>query len=225
MPVHTPEHRRPRPDDVAHTPEPRNARPHHRAHGLADHAGRLGRFGPPDAGVHPRDHAGPDPAGAAMTDRPEFNQDFTDLIQALHDSNVDFMIVGAHALAFHGLVRATGDLDILVRPSAENAERVVAALDSFGAPLSAHGVAAADFGILGTVYQIGLPPRRVTLGLPQQGFRGSLPHRPAEGRGAPSQVCSGAAGGCLSPAMGFREGTGDHGRLVVQRDRARRPLR
>lgn len=98
-----------------------------------------------------------------MTDRPEFNQDFTDLIQALHDSNVDFMIVGAHALAFHGVVRATGDLDILVRPSAENAEQVVAALDSFGAPLSAHGVAAADFEILGTVYQIGLPPRRIDI--------------------------------------------------------------
>ena len=73
------------------------------------------------------------------------------------------LIVGAHALAAHGLPRATGDLDVWVRPSPENASRVLEALRRFGAPLEAHGVLRADFEVAERVYQIGLPPRRVDL--------------------------------------------------------------
>ncbi len=89
------------------------------------------------------------------------NQDFLDLLDAFVDSKVEFLVVGAHALAAHGVVRATGDLDIWVRPTPENAARVVAGLTSFGAPLAQHGVTQADFSRGGTVYQMGLPPRRV----------------------------------------------------------------
>lgn len=71
------------------------------------------------------------------------------------------MVVGAHALAAHGAPRATGDLDLFVRPDLENARRVFRALQRFGAPLAAHGVTEEDFATPGTVYQLGLPPRRI----------------------------------------------------------------
>jgi hypothetical protein len=94
---------------------------------------------------------------------PELNDDFRDLLQCLRDARAEFVIVGAHALAAHGLPRATGDLDVLVRPDAANAARVYEALAEFGAPLAAHGVTEADFATPDTVYQIGLPPRRIDI--------------------------------------------------------------
>lgn len=94
---------------------------------------------------------------------PELNEDFADMLHCLGEAGVEFVIVGAHALAAHGIARATGDIDIFVKPSAENAERVLAALTAFGAPLDSHGIAPADFARPGLVYQIGLPPRRIDL--------------------------------------------------------------
>ena len=91
------------------------------------------------------------------------NQDFLDVLGALTNGGVDFVIVGAHALAVHGVPRATGDIDIFVRPCVENARRVFAALEDFGAPLEAHGVSLGDFALPGYVYQIGLPPRRIDI--------------------------------------------------------------
>jgi hypothetical protein len=91
------------------------------------------------------------------------NQDFLDVLAALADVGAEFLVVGAHALAAHGIPRATGDLDIWVRPSRDNAGRVVAGLTAFGAPLASHGVSEEDFGRPGTVYQIGLPPRRIDI--------------------------------------------------------------
>ena len=96
-------------------------------------------------------------------DRPELNEDFLDLLRALVEAKVAFVIVGAHALAAHGYPRATGDLDVLVEPTPGNAARVIAALESFGAPLAAHGVSRGDFEVADNVYQIGLPPRRIDL--------------------------------------------------------------
>jgi hypothetical protein len=89
------------------------------------------------------------------------NEDFRDLLVLLADAGVEFLIVGAYALAFHGAPRASGDIDLFVRASAVNAERVFGALARFGAPLQASGVTAADFAQPGAVYQIGLPPRRI----------------------------------------------------------------
>lgn len=89
------------------------------------------------------------------------NSDFLDLLEAFSEAQVEFLVVGAHALAVHGIPRATGDLDVWVRPSTENAERVMAALRVFGAPIAQHGINAADFARAGTVYQLGLPPRRI----------------------------------------------------------------
>lgn len=98
-----------------------------------------------------------------FNDKLGFNEDFLDLLRALVEAGVEFVVVGAHAMAAHGVPRATGDLDVVVRPSAANAARVVAALRSFGAPLDAHGVREIDFSSPGAVYQLGLPPRRIDL--------------------------------------------------------------
>jgi hypothetical protein len=91
------------------------------------------------------------------------NEDFRDILVQFAEGGVDFLIVGAYALGFHGAPRASGDIDLLVRPTPDNAARVVSALLDFGAPLSAHNVSAADFARPGTVYQIGLPPRRIDI--------------------------------------------------------------
>ena len=91
------------------------------------------------------------------------NEDFRDLLVLLADAGVEFVIVGAYALAFHGAPRASGDIDLFVRPSAVNAGRVFDVLARFGAPLHSAGVTAADFAQPGAVYQIGLPPRRIDL--------------------------------------------------------------
>ena len=85
------------------------------------------------------------------------------MLDALQSAGVEFVVVGAHALALHGIVRATGDLDVLVAPTAENATRVLSALRDFGAPAEAHGVTEGDFARAGTIYQLGLPPRRIDL--------------------------------------------------------------
>jgi hypothetical protein len=91
------------------------------------------------------------------------NDDFRDLLLELAEAGVEFVIVGAFALAFHGAPRASGDIDIFVRPTRENAERIMKALVRFGAPLASAGINQEDFARPGMVYQIGLPPRRIDL--------------------------------------------------------------
>lgn len=89
------------------------------------------------------------------------NEDFRDLLVALLGAQARFLIVGAHAMAVHGVPRATGDLDVWILRTPENAARVFAALLRFGAPLRSLGVAEADLTKPGSVIQIGLPPRRI----------------------------------------------------------------
>lgn len=94
---------------------------------------------------------------------PGLNEDFADLLAALLEAEAAFVIVGAHALAAHGVSRAAGGLDILVRPSRGNARRVHEALLRFGAPVANHGLTEADLATPGMLYQIGLPPRRIDI--------------------------------------------------------------
>jgi hypothetical protein len=89
------------------------------------------------------------------------NRDFVEMLSALCGAGAEFLIVGAHALAAHGLPRATGDLDIWIRRSSENADRVMAALRSFGAPL--HDLALEDLTRPDTVFQIGVVPCRIDI--------------------------------------------------------------
>src|ERR1043166_4268013 len=87
------------------------------------------------------------------------NQDFRDLLAELNARQVEFLLVGAHALAAHGHVRATQDLDVWVRPSSENAKRTIQALEAFGAPL--HDLTEKDLSTPGIVFQIGVEPIRI----------------------------------------------------------------
>jgi len=98
-----------------------------------------------------------------MTEQPEYNADFRDMVAALVDAGARFVVVGAHAMAAHGVPRATGDFDLFIEPETTNARRVMAALRDFGAPLDAHGIQEADLVQPGLVYQVGLPPRRIDI--------------------------------------------------------------
>ena len=89
------------------------------------------------------------------------NPDFLDLLRAFAAADVRFLIVGAYALALHGRPRATGDLDVWIEASPENAQRVMRALAAFGAPLA--DVSTADFAREGLTYQIGIPPSRIDI--------------------------------------------------------------
>lgn len=90
-------------------------------------------------------------------------EDFRDLLVDLADAGAEFVVLGGHAVAFHGHPRATKDLDILVRATPANAARVYRALAAFGAPLSTFAVTEADFASYEGVLQIGLPPRRIDI--------------------------------------------------------------
>jgi hypothetical protein len=87
------------------------------------------------------------------------NRDFSELLSAFDAAGVESLVVGAHALAAHGHVRATKDLDVWVRPTGENAARVIRALGAFGAPL--HDLTVDDLTTPGIVFQIGVPPLRI----------------------------------------------------------------
>lgn len=89
----------------------------------------------------------------------DLSRDFRDLLRAFCDHDVRFLIVGAYALAVLGRPRGTGDLDVWIDPTQENAERAYAALREFGAPL--HDLTPGDLAQPGVVFQIGLPPLRV----------------------------------------------------------------
>ncbi len=89
------------------------------------------------------------------------NDDWFDLLQALVGAQARFLVVGAHAMAVHGVPRGTQDLDVWIEPSPENAERVWQALAAFGAPLSSLGITRDDFAQPGAIIQIGLPPNRI----------------------------------------------------------------
>lgn len=89
------------------------------------------------------------------------NQDFVDLLRAFVAHDVRFLIVGAYALALHGRPRATGDLDVWVDATPENAGRVVQALAAFGAPMT--DVTEADFSRPGVVLQLGVAPGRIDI--------------------------------------------------------------
>ncbi len=91
------------------------------------------------------------------------NQDFRDLLQALLDAGARFLVVGAHAMAVHGVPRATGDLDVWISPDHANSDRVWQALLAFGAPVQELGLSREDLEAPGMVIQVGLPPRRIDL--------------------------------------------------------------
>ena len=93
----------------------------------------------------------------------ELFDDFRDILVELHNAGARFVVLGGHAVAFHGHPRATKDLDVLVEANSNNAKRVYAALAAFGAPLSAFEVGVEDFASYDGVLQLGVPPRRIDI--------------------------------------------------------------
>jgi hypothetical protein len=89
------------------------------------------------------------------------HSDYKDLLAAFNAHGVEYLVVGAHALAAHGQVRATKDLDVWVRPDAENARRVIRAIEAFGVALQ--GLSERDLTQPETVFQIGVEPLRIDI--------------------------------------------------------------
>lgn len=91
----------------------------------------------------------------------EAQQDFKKLLELFNAHNVEYVIVGAYALAFHGAPRYTGDLDLLIKPEEENAQKVISALKDFG--FASLNLSINDFSAPEKVIQLGVPPVRIDI--------------------------------------------------------------
>ena len=87
--------------------------------------------------------------------------DFRELLECLNAHEIDYLVVGSYALAFHGAPRATGDIDLLVKPDPQNAQRILAALADFG--FASLQLDPEDFQLPDKVVQLGVPPIRADL--------------------------------------------------------------
>jgi predicted nucleotidyltransferase len=85
----------------------------------------------------------------------------SEFIALLNSHKVEFVIIGGHAVAYHGHPRFTGDIDFFVRPTPTNAERVLAALNAFG--FGNLGISRDDLVTPNKVIQLGRPPNRIDI--------------------------------------------------------------
>ena len=86
--------------------------------------------------------------------------DFADFVSALNKNKVEYVVVGAYALAYHGQPRATGDIDFWIRPNMDNAVLLLAALKAFG--FGTLDISIDDI-LSGKIIQLGFPPVRIDL--------------------------------------------------------------
>ena len=91
----------------------------------------------------------------------EVQKDFRELLELFNTHKVEYLIVGGYALAFHGVPRYTGDIDIFVKPDTENALRILKALDEFG--FGSLDLKEEDFRSPNKVVQLGYPPVRIDI--------------------------------------------------------------
>ena len=89
------------------------------------------------------------------------HSEWREFVELLNSTGVEFVVVGAHAVAYHGRPRYTGDLDLFVRPSMDNARRIVRTLQDFG--FEALGIDIADLIEPGRVVQLGVAPNRIDM--------------------------------------------------------------
>lgn len=90
-----------------------------------------------------------------------FSQDFREFVELLINHNAEYLIVGGYAVGVHGHPRYTGDLDIWLNPTPENAERILACVNEFG--FASYGLKRSDFMKEGNIVQLGYPPLRIDL--------------------------------------------------------------
>jgi hypothetical protein len=91
----------------------------------------------------------------------KLHPDFKEFIQLLNKHNVEYLIIGGYAVAVHGYVRATGDIDIWIKISVENAEKIVQVLKDFG--FSSLKLTPEDFQKENIIIQFGVPPYRIDI--------------------------------------------------------------
>jgi hypothetical protein len=109
----------------------------------------------------------------------EIRTDFKELLELFNRHKVEYLIVGGYALAFHGAPRVTGDIDLFVRPTDENAGKILAALGDFG--FGSLDLSKKDFTTPGMIVQLGVPPVRVDIitrvsGVPwERAYAGKVP--------------------------------------------------
>jgi len=89
------------------------------------------------------------------------NSDYRDILHALSERKVKFILVGAYAMAAHGYPRSTMDIDLWIRPEHDNAVLVLNALEDFGAPIG--DLSKDDLVKEGIIFQIGVAPRRIDI--------------------------------------------------------------
>jgi len=91
----------------------------------------------------------------------EVEPDFRDLLKLFNEHRVDYIIIGAYALAYHGVPRYTGDMDLLIHPDPSNAKSILDALNEFG--FGSVGLTVDDFAVTDKVVQLGFAPVRVDI--------------------------------------------------------------
>jgi len=91
----------------------------------------------------------------------KLHPDWREFIGLLHSNGVEYLLVGAHARAVHGVPRSTGDIDFFVRPGEANAQRLLNALLAFG--FGSTGLTADDFAERDRIVQLGVEPYRIDL--------------------------------------------------------------
>lgn len=107
----------------------------------------------------------------------KLDKDSREFFELLNSANVRYLVVGAYAVGYHGRPRTTGDMDLFVEASPDNARRIEGVLDAFG--FASLGLKAADFLEPGQIVQLGLPPHRIDLvtGIDGVGFEEAWSHR------------------------------------------------
>jgi hypothetical protein len=89
------------------------------------------------------------------------NPDFKEFIKSLNDNGVRYLVVGGYAVALHGYPRYTKDMDVWVEMTAENASKIVKALNQFG--FGSLDLKESDFIVPDQIVQLGYPPRRIDI--------------------------------------------------------------
>ena len=91
----------------------------------------------------------------------DIGQDFKEFIELLNKHQVEYLVVGGYAVAMYGYPRYTGDIDFWVRPTKDNAKKIVNALNDFG--FGGYDISENDFTEIDNVIQLGYPPNRIDL--------------------------------------------------------------